>query len=107
MKNYTWELCDQPPSIKPVTARWIYKKKIGADGQTLKLKARLVVRGFQQTKGLDFDEVFAPVAKWKAVRMVVALPASNDWILVHVDVVITFLNGDLKEIVYMEVPKGF
>jgi len=48
--------------------------------------------------------VFAPIAKWKAVCIVVALSTSNDWILVHLDVVTTFLNGDLKEIVYMEVP---
>ena len=107
MKNHTWELWEPPPGIKPVTAKWIYKTKIGADGQPSKLKARLVARRFQQTKGIDFDEVFASVAKWKAVRMVVALAVSNDWILFHLDMVTTFLNGDLKEIVYMEVPEGF
>jgi len=51
--------------------------------------------------------VFAPIAKWKAICMVVALVASNDWILVHLDVVTAFLNGDLRKIVYMEVPEGF
>ena len=51
--------------------------------------------------------MFAPVAKWKTVHMVVALSASNDWILIHLDVVTAFLNGDLKEVVYMEVPEGF
>lgn len=106
-KNHTWDLVDLPTSVKPLTARWIYKTKIGADGRPSKLKARLVARGFQQTKGIDFDEVFARVAKWKAIRMVAALSASNDWILVHLDVVTAFLNGDLKEIVYMEVPEGF
>ena len=107
MKNQTWELCNLPPGIKLVTAKWIYKTKIGADGQPSKLKARLVARGFQQTKGIDFDEVLAPVAKWKVVRMVVALSASNDWITIHLDVVTAFLNRDLKEVVYMEVPEGF
>lgn len=96
LKNCTWELCNPPPNIKPVTARWLYKTKIGADGRPSKLKARLVARGFQQTKGIDYDEVFARVAKWKAIRMVVALAASNDWIQVHLDVVTTFLNGNLK-----------
>lgn len=107
LRNNTWEICDRPKGITPVTARWVYKTKIGPDGKPTKLKARLVARGYQQTKGIDFDEVFAPVAKWKAVRMIVALSASNEWILIHLDVKTAFLNGDLQEIVFMEVPEGF
>jgi len=58
--------------------KWIYKTKIRVDGKPSKLKARLIARRFQRTKGIDFDEVFAPIAKWKAVKMVVALAANND-----------------------------
>jgi len=58
-------------------------------------------------KDIDFEDVFAPIAKWKVVRMIVALAANNEWILVHLDVVTAFLNDDLKEVVYMKVPYGF
>jgi len=107
IKNKTWELCDRPPNVTPVTTQWIYKTKIESKGKPSKLKARLVARGFQHTKGIDFDEVFVPVAKWKAIKMIVALSASNEWILIHLDIKTAFLNGDLNEIVFMEVPEGF
>ena len=106
-KNQTWELIDRPPGITPITAKWIFKTKIGADGQPSKKKARLVVRGFQQKEGLDYDEVFAPVAKWNTVRIVIALAAAGAWPLAHLDVKTAFLNGDLKERVWLEIPEGW
>jgi hypothetical protein len=106
-KNRTWELVDRPQGITPITAKWIFKTKIGADGQPSKKKARLVVPGFQQQEGLDNDEVFAPVAKWNTVRIIIALTVAGAWQLTHLDVKTAFLNGELKEQVWLEIPEGW
>ena len=72
-----------------------------------KYKARLVVKGFGQTKGIDFDEIFSPVVKMTSIRVILGLAASMDLELEQLDVKTAFLHGDLKEEIYMEQPKGY
>jgi hypothetical protein len=66
-KNQTWRLEDLPPNKVPITCKWVYKVKKSTARQLEKLKARLVARGFEQTKGLDFNETFAPIFKWGTI----------------------------------------
>lgn len=69
IKNKTWELRECPPGVTPVTAKWIFKTKLDSVGLLAKSKARLVARGFMQQEGIDYNEVFAPVAKWNTMRV--------------------------------------
>jgi hypothetical protein len=73
----------------------------------VKYKARLVARGFVQQEGIDYDDAFAPVARIESIRMLLALAAQEGWRVHHMDVKSAFLNGDLKEEVYVRQPPGF
>ena len=73
----------------------------------MKHKARLVARGFVQREGIDFEEVFAPVARMESVRLLLALAAAKDWHVHHLDMKSAFLNGDLAKEVYVRQAPGF
>lgn len=73
----------------------------------VKHKARLVAKGYSQRQGIDFEEVFAPVARMETVRLILALAAHSGWRVHHMDVKSAFLNGDLAEEVYIQQPVGF
>jgi hypothetical protein len=85
----------------------VFKLKRDEVGAIVKHKAHLVARGFMQREGIDFDDTFAPVARMKSVRLLFALAAQESWCVHHMDVKSAFLNGDLKEKVYVHQPPGF
>lgn len=76
--------------------------KYTPDGEIQKYKARLVVKGYTQEYGVDYDEIFAPVAKMEVVRFLLALVVTNNWLFYHLDLKSAFLNGKLKEEVFVE-----
>lgn len=97
------------PGSKPdniVKSKWIFKKKIASDGSIEKYKARLVACGYSQQHGVDFYEVFAPVAKLKSVRTLLSIAAMQNLSVKQDDVPNAFLLGTLKEKIFMEQPKG-
>ena len=67
----------------------------------------MVVKGFSQKKGIDFDEIFSPIVKMSSIRVVLGLAVSLDLKIEQIDVKTTFLHGDLKKEIYMEQPEGF
>lgn len=104
--NQTWELTLLPPGQKALSARWVLWEKVDQHGH-ITHKARFVARGNEQRAGLDYEETFAPVVKWSTVRLIVALAVVLAWPITHMDVVTAFLNGTLKETIYMQQPPGF
>ena len=106
-KNQTYELVKLPKGKKALKNKWVFKLKKDGKGNTMKYKARLVVKGFQQKEGIDFDEIFSPVVKMMSIRVVLGLVASLDLELEQMDVKTAFLHGDLDEEIYIEQRDGF
>ncbi|GJX49913.1 retrovirus-related pol polyprotein from transposon TNT 1-94 [Tanacetum coccineum] len=102
-----WELVPPPDCAMIIALKWIYKVKLDEYGDVLKNKARLVAKGYRQEEGLDFEESFAPVARLEAIRIFLANAASKNMTVYQMDVKTAFLNGELKEVVYVSQPEGF
>ena len=107
MKNDVWDVVPTLEDKAVVTLKWIYKIKHGSDGSAKKFKARFVARGFSQKEGIDYDDIFAPVARYTTIRSIIALVATQGWSLHQMDVKTAFLHGVIKEEVYAEQPLGF
>lgn len=106
-KNQTWSLVTLPDGAKEIGVKWIYKTKLNELGEVDKFKARLVVKGYAQEYGIDYTEVFAPVARMDIVRMIIAMAAQRGWGIYQLDVKSAFLHGELKEDVFVEQPQGY
>ncbi|GJW68680.1 retrovirus-related pol polyprotein from transposon TNT 1-94 [Tanacetum coccineum] len=102
-----WELVPQPDCVMIIALKWIYKVKLDEYGDVQKNKARLVAKGYRQEEGIDFEESFAPVARIEAIRIFIANAASKNMTIYQMDVKTAFLNGELKEEVYVSQPEGF
>ncbi|GJS16319.1 retrovirus-related pol polyprotein from transposon TNT 1-94 [Tanacetum coccineum] len=98
---------DQSSSTDYIHKIWIYKVKLDELGGILKNKARLVARGYRQEEGIDFEEYFASVARLEAIRIFLAFTAHINMVVYQMDVKTAFLNGNLREEVYVSQPDGF
>jgi hypothetical protein len=105
--NKTWVWSNLPIGHRAIGLKWVFKVKKDAAGNIVKYKARLVAKGYAQKEGVDFDEVFAPVARLETVRVLLALAAQGNWEVHYMDVKSAFLNGCLQEVVYVTQPLGF
>nr|GFA72824.1 retrovirus-related Pol polyprotein from transposon TNT 1-94 [Tanacetum cinerariifolium] len=90
-----------------ITLKWIYKVKLDEYGNVLKNKARLVAKGYLQEEGIDFEESFVPVARIEAIHIFIANATSKNITIYQMDVKTAFLNGELKEEVYVSQPESF
>jgi hypothetical protein len=107
IKNDVWEIVPRPKSKDVVFSKWLFKIKHVVDGSIEKYKARFVARGFSQKEGIDYEDTFAPVARYTSIRTIIALAAKMKWKLHQMDVKKAFLNGIIEEEVYIEQPQGF
>nr|GEZ30293.1 retrotransposon protein, putative, Ty1-copia subclass [Tanacetum cinerariifolium] len=102
-----WELVPRPDKVMVITLKWIYKVKLNELGGILKYKARLVACGYHQEEGIDFEESFALVARLEAIRIFLTYAAHKNIVVYQMDVKTAFLNGNLREEVYVSQPDGF
>ncbi|GKC90599.1 retrovirus-related pol polyprotein from transposon TNT 1-94 [Tanacetum coccineum] len=102
-----WKLVPPPDKAFVITLMWIYKVKLDELGGILKNKARLVARSYRQEEGINFKESFAPVARLEAIRIFLAFAAHMNMVIYQMDVKTAFLNGNLREEVYVSQPDGF
>jgi hypothetical protein len=102
-----WHLEPRPEDRGVIGTRWVFRNKLDDAGTIVRNKARLVVQGYNQEEGIDYDETFAPVARLEAIRLLIAFAAHKGIKLFQMDVKTAFLNGHLKEEVYVEQPPGF
>lgn len=105
--NGTWTLTDLPSNRKSIGSKWVFKVKLGENGNVVRYKARLVAQGFTQKFGVDYDEVFAPVARSTSLRILLSIAGKRNYIAKHFDVKTAFLNGNLDEEIYMRQPPGY
>ena len=101
-----YTLTSRPRGVNVVSCKWVFSVKC-KDGWVVRFKARLVARGFSQQPGVDYSETFAPVLKYKTLRLILALIATRDLEFELMDVQTAYLNAELKELVYMAQPDGF
>jgi Reverse transcriptase (RNA-dependent DNA polymerase) len=105
--NMVWNLVAPPVGVKLIANKWVFKRKIDMDGNMTVYKARLVAKCFKQIINVDYDEIFSPIVMFKSIRMLLAIVAFYDYEIWQMDVKTVFLNGNLKEDVYMIQPTGF
>lgn len=104
--NRTWEAVERlPKGRKPIKCKWVFKIKKGADGQINKYKARLVAKGCSQREGIDYQETFSPVVRQDTLKALLAVATQQDLEIDSMDVVTAYLNSELEEEIYMELPR--
>ncbi|GJY04559.1 retrovirus-related pol polyprotein from transposon TNT 1-94 [Tanacetum coccineum] len=102
-----WELVPRPHKVMVITSKWIYKVKLDELGGILKNKARLVARGYRLEEGINFEESFSLVARLEAIRIFLVFSVHMNMVVYQMDVKTAFLNGNLREEVYVSQPDGF
>lgn len=105
--NQTWDLVDLPPNRKAIPCKWVFKTKRDGDGVIVRHKARLVIKGCAQRRGIDFEETFSPVVRYNTLRYLLSLAAHFDLDIDQWDVVTAFLQGDVEEEIFMLQPEEF
>jgi hypothetical protein len=105
-KNMTWTYVDRTNDMNVIGCKWVFKKKKDVNGNIQKFKARLVAKGYNQQYGIDYRDKFAPVLKYKSLRMILALSVIHSNNIDQLDVKTAFLNAQVKEDIYIEAPDG-
>ncbi|KAJ9535203.1 hypothetical protein OSB04_un001716 [Centaurea solstitialis] len=105
--QHVWDLVDLPKGHRVISTKWIFRNKKDERGIVIKNKARLVAQGYTQEEGIDYDEVFAPVARIEAIRLFLAFASFKNFKVYQMDVKSAFLYGKIEEEVYVSQPPGF
>jgi hypothetical protein len=106
LHNEVWHLVPRP-NQNVVGTKWVFCNKQDEHGVVTRNKARLVAKGYSEVEGLEFDETYAPVARLESIRILLAYATYHGFKLYQMDVKSAFLNGPIKEEVYVEQPPGF
>jgi Reverse transcriptase (RNA-dependent DNA polymerase)/Integrase core domain len=109
-RHQTWDVLNEselPAGAKPIGCKWVFKVKLNPDGSVERYKARLVAQGFSQRWGIDYDETYAPVLQISTLRWLIALGVFESLMIDMMDITGAYLNGKLKEVIYMRTPPGF
>lgn len=106
-KNGTWQLVELPLNCKAIEGKWVYKRKLNNKGEIIRYKARFVAKGYAQRYGRDYVKTFSPVVRHTTIRYLIALAVKNDMSIYQMDAETAFLQGDLKQNVYMRQAQGY
>jgi len=106
-RNKVWELVDKPDNHLVIGTKWVFRNKLDEHGIVIRNKARLVAKGYSQEEGIDYEEIYAPVARLEVIRMLLSFASIMDFKLYQMDVKSAFLNGFIQEEVYVAQPPGF
>ena len=101
-KNEAWDLVPLLDGRKFIGSKWLFKKNLNVEGKVEKYKSCLVAKAYSQLDGIDFGEIFSPVAKIISIRFLLSIVVSFDLEVEKMDVKTTFLHGDLEEQIYMK-----
>ena len=104
LENNTWDLVPPPEKKNAIGSKWVYKVKRNADGSVERFRARLVAQGYSQSEGIDYEEVFAPVARYNSIRSLLAVGTVCDWEMHQMDVKTAFLQRQLEKEIYLKQP---
>ncbi|KAE8242447.1 hypothetical protein A4X03_0g8033, partial [Tilletia caries] len=107
MSKETWKKIPRKLARRLIRCRWVFKLKLDELGRALRYKARLVAMGNTQRAGIDYKETFSPVVRMASLRILLVLAVRLGWVVHQCDVVTAYLNGILKEEVFMQQPPGF
>ncbi|GKE04122.1 putative ribonuclease H-like domain-containing protein, partial [Tanacetum coccineum] len=102
-----WTLVDLPYGKKAIGTKWVYRNKKDERGIVVRNKAKLVAQGYKQEEGIDYDEVFAHVARIEAIRLFLAYASFMNFLVYQMDVKSAFLYDSIEEEVYVSQPPGF
>ena len=105
--NETWDLVKLPDGTNPIGNKWVCKRNTNAVGHAKKLEAQIVDKGYSQVEGVDFGDIFSPVAKLTCIILLIPLDTPFDLEIEQMDMNTTFLHGDIEEEIYMKKPKCF
>lgn len=106
-RNDTWELTMLPSGEKTIGVKWVFKTKFNENEDVDKYKARLVAKGYCQQYEIDYAKVFAPVARWDTIQIVISLAAKKNQVIYQLDVKSAFLHGEINEEVFVDQPLGY
>lgn len=106
-RNQVWTLVKKPKNVSVIGKKWIFRNKLNEKGKVIKNKARLVSQGYSQKEGIDYDENFAPVVRLESIRILLAYASHKGFKKFQLDVKSAFLNGFIKEDVFVKQPPGF
>lgn len=106
-ENFTWTLIELPAGRKPIKNKWVFKEKKDESGKTCRFKARLVVKGCSQRKGVDYNETYSPVVRYTSIRYLIAKAVELNLMIDQMDAVTAFLQSELDEEIFMMQPDGF
>ena len=106
-RNETWVLTTLPEGVNSIGVKWIFKTKLNENGEIDKCKARLMAKGYAQQYGIDYTEVYAPVARLDTIRLIIALAAQEGCSIFQLDVKSAFLHGELSKEVFVQQPQGY
>lgn len=107
MKNKTWILTDLPPGKKALPNKWVFKTKTDQSGNVQRYKARLVIKGYAQRWGTDYEEIYSPVVRYTTIRYLFALAARYGLAIDQMDAVSAFLQGKIDREIYMQQPEEY
>ena len=107
MSNHSWELIELLPKVKPISFKWVFKRKLKLNDTINKYKARLVAKGYKQKHNVDYFDTYSPITRIASIKILFAIASIYKFVVNQMNVKTVLINGDLEEEIYMGQLKGY